>query len=158
SNLRNIAESRSPSSVAVRSSKKVAGPRAHARACRACSNWRSNILGPDDIALSFCDWRSSHAKALPCYGSSMNELVSARPDGLQSLMVGFRDNLRSVLRLVFNFALPPLCPCCREPLGEGMGLCASCWSTLSLIEPPYCARLGIPFSYDPGAGLLSMEA
>jgi ComF family protein len=29
---------------------------------------------------------------------------------------------------------------------------------LSLIEPPYCERLGIPFAYDPGPGLLSMEA
>ena len=27
-----------------------------------------------------------------------------------------------------------------------------------LIDPPYCARLGIPFVYDPGPGLLSMEA
>lgn len=44
------------------------------------------------------------------------------------------------------------------PLGDGVGLCASCWSKLSLIEPPYCARLGIPFTYDPGPGLLSMEA
>ncbi len=61
-------------------------------------------------------------------------------------------------RLALDFALPPLCPSCREPLGEGVGLCASCWSKLSLIEPPYCARLGIPFVYDPGAGLLSMEA
>ena len=26
------------------------------------------------------------------------------------------------------------------------------------IEPPYCERLGIPFVYDPGPGLLSMEA
>ena len=34
----------------------------------------------------------------------------------------------------------------------------SCWSKLSLIEKPYCARLGIPFLYDPGPGLLSMEA
>ncbi len=55
-------------------------------------------------------------------------------------------------------ALPPLCPSCRAPLGDGVGLCASCWSKLSLIEPPYCARLGIPFTYDPGPGLLSMEA
>jgi ComF family protein len=62
------------------------------------------------------------------------------------------------LRLALDFALPPLCPSCREPLSEGMGLCASCWSKLSLIEPPYCARLGIPFAYDPGPGLLSMEA
>ena len=25
---------------------------------------------------------------------------------------------------------------------------------LSLTEPPFCARLGIPFTYDPGPGLL----
>jgi predicted amidophosphoribosyltransferase len=66
--------------------------------------------------------------------------------------------LRRAGRLALDFALPPLCPSCREPLSEGLGLCASCWSRLSLIEPPYCARLGIPFAYDPGPGLLSMEA
>ena len=54
-------------------------------------------------------------------------------------------------------ALPPLCPACRELVG-GNGLCASCWSKLSLIAPPYCERLGIPFVYDPGPGVLSMQA
>ena len=34
----------------------------------------------------------------------------------------------------------------------------SCWSKLSLIAPPYCERLGIPFAYDPGPGVLSMQA
>jgi len=43
-------------------------------------------------------------------------------------------------------------------LGDGVGLYATCWSKLSLIEPPYCARLGIPFTYNPGPGLLSMGA
>src|ERR1700727_811223 len=38
------------------------------------------------------------------------------------------------------------------------GVCASCWSKLSFIAPPYCPRLGIPFVYDPGPELLSMEA
>lgn len=74
---------------------------------------------------------------------------------------GFRrlvNPLRSAFRFALDIALPPLCPSCREPLGQGTGLCASCWSKLSLIEPPYCARLGIPFTYDPGPGLLSMEA
>ena len=66
--------------------------------------------------------------------------------------------LRAALRFALDVALPPLCPSCREPLGDGVGLCAACWSKLSLIEPPYCARLGIPFTYDPGPGLLSMEA
>ena len=66
--------------------------------------------------------------------------------------------LRAFLRQALDVALPPLCPACRAPLGEGAGLCADCWAKLSFIEPPFCARLGIPFTYDPGPGLLSMEA
>ena len=89
----------------------------------------------------------------------MNELTSARPDNeTGSTIARLRRSLRTALRLALDFALPPLCPSCREPLGDGLGLCAPCWSKLSLIEPPYCARLGIPFVFDPGAGLLSMEA
>lgn len=61
-------------------------------------------------------------------------------------------------KFILDVALPPLCPSCREPLGGGAGLCAACWSKLSPIEKPYCARLGIPFIYDPGPGILSMEA
>ena len=88
----------------------------------------------------------------------MNELVSARPDTGSSRAARFRGGMITAFRLALDFALPPLCPSCREPLNERMGLCASCWSKLSLIEPPYCARLGIPFGHDPGPGLLSMEA
>jgi ComF family protein len=69
-----------------------------------------------------------------------------------------RGALAASFRLALDVALPQLCPSCREPLGDGAGLCATCWSKLSMIEPPYCARLGIPFTYDPGPGLLSMEA
>src|SRR5664279_3118811 len=88
----------------------------------------------------------------------MNELVSASEAKAPSPFAQFRQGLRAALRLALDVALPPLCPSCREPLGDGVGLCAACWSKLSLIEPPYCARLGIPFTYDPGPGLLSMEA
>jgi ComF family protein len=88
----------------------------------------------------------------------MNELVSASQDGAPSQFARLGGGFRSVLRHALDAALPPLCPSCREPLGDGAGLCAACWSKLSFIEPPYCARLGIPFTYDPGPGLLSMEA
>ena len=88
----------------------------------------------------------------------MNELVSASQDEAPSRLTQIRGGLRALLRTALDVALPPLCPSCRAPLGDGVGLCASCWSKLSLIEPPYCARLGIPFTYDPGPGLLSMEA
>src|ERR1700676_4700298 len=60
-------------------------------------------------------------------------------------------------RLALDIALPTLCVSCREPV-SGEGVCATCWSKLSFIAPPYCPRLGIPFVYDPGADLLSMEA
>jgi ComF family protein len=65
--------------------------------------------------------------------------------------------LRGALRVALDMALPPLCPACREPV-EDQALCAGCWSKLSFIARPYCERLGIPFAYDPGPGLLSMEA
>src|SRR6202040_1122917 len=60
-------------------------------------------------------------------------------------------------RLALDIALPTLCVACREPV-YGEGVCATCWAKLSFIAPPFCPRLGIPFVYDPGPGLLSMEA
>ena len=65
--------------------------------------------------------------------------------------------LRSALGLAVDVALPQLCAACREPVG-GEGLCAPCWSKLAFIAPPYCERLGIPFPFDTGPGVLSMEA
>jgi len=65
--------------------------------------------------------------------------------------------MRSAFDLVAGIALPQLCPACREPV-EGSGLCAACWKKLSFIAPPYCERLGIPFAFEAGPGLLSMEA
>jgi ComF family protein len=64
---------------------------------------------------------------------------------------------RAVFGRALDVALPRLCPACRELVGDD-GLCASCWSKLSLIAPPFCERLGIPFAYDPGPGVLSMQA
>jgi len=69
----------------------------------------------------------------------------------------FAAGLRAALGFGVELALPPLCPACREPVGD-MALCAACWAKLSFIAPPYCARLGVPFAYDPGAGVLSMQA
>lgn len=65
--------------------------------------------------------------------------------------------LTALPRLALDIALPTLCVSCREPVA-GEGVCAACWSKLSFIAPPFCARLGIPFVYDPGHGLLSMQA
>jgi len=83
----------------------------------------------------------------------------ALPDGSRSgRLTRLADALRATWRLAFDVALPPLCPACRDPVGEPRGLCPACWSKLSFIAPPYCERLGIPFVYDPGPGILSMQA
>ena len=65
--------------------------------------------------------------------------------------------LRATVRVAADVALPQLCAACREPV-DGPGLCSACWGKLSFIAPPYCERLGIPFPFDGGPGLLSMEA
>jgi ComF family protein len=70
---------------------------------------------------------------------------------------GIAAALRGTLGVLLDVALPQLCAGCREPV-RGAGLCATCWSKLSFIAPPYCERLGIPFAFDGGPGLLSMEA
>jgi ComF family protein len=74
-----------------------------------------------------------------------------------TLFAACRSALASTARLALDIALPTLCVSCREPV-DGDGLCPACWSRLSFIAKPYCPRLGIPFVYDPGPGLLSMEA
>src|SRR6202167_3760560 len=64
---------------------------------------------------------------------------------------------RTLRPAALDLPRPPLCAVCRAPV-HGNGLCPGCWSKLSFITRPYCERLGIPFVYDPGPGMLSMEA
>jgi len=66
--------------------------------------------------------------------------------------------LRGSLRPIIDIGLPPLCPACREPVRDAGALCPQCWSRLNFITRPYCERLGIPFAFDPGPGILSMQA
>jgi ComF family protein len=76
---------------------------------------------------------------------------------LRSALNTCRGACAHVARLALDIALPTLCVACREPV-DGEGVCATCWAKLSFIAQPYCPRLGIPFVYDPGPGMLSMEA
>lgn len=95
----------------------------------------------------------------------MSELEHASPRPLSVRLqsrtfrafTALRGALAAVPRLCLDIALPTLCVSCREPVA-GEGVCAPCWAKLSFIAPPFCARLGIPFVYDPGPGLLSMQA
>jgi ComF family protein len=53
--------------------------------------------------------------------------------------MGFRSTL-------FQFFLPPQCPCCEKFSEEGkQGFCSNCLSQIRWIEPPFCSICGIPF-------------
>lgn len=43
-------------------------------------------------------------------------------------------------------------------MGDHGGICPECWQDLSFIESPLCDRLGAPFAYDPGDGVVSARA
>src|SRR6516165_4897703 len=92
------------------------------------------------------------------YGGGMDAEISLpdRRAGLDRLG-RFAGALRAVFGRLVDVALPHLCASCREPISTE-GLCAVCWSKLSFIAPPDCERLGIPFPYDPGPGVISIEA
>ena len=76
---------------------------------------------------------------------------------LRGALKAWRGAASHAAKLALDIALPTLCVACREPV-DGDGVCAECWAKLSFIAPPYCPRLGIPFVYDPGPDMLSMEA
>jgi len=76
---------------------------------------------------------------------------------LRGALSACRGAWQHAARIALDIALPTLCVACREPV-DGEGVCAECWAKLSFIAKPYCPRLGIPFVYDPGPELLSMEA
>jgi ComF family protein len=63
--------------------------------------------------------------------------------------------MRALIHRAKHLIYPPTCASCRVAILEPHGLCASCWSSLKLIERPFCERLGTPFDLDIGGTLLS---
>jgi ComF family protein len=66
--------------------------------------------------------------------------------------------LSQAARRLADIILPPRCLGCRESTASHGSLCVACWQGLALIERPFCERLGIPFVYDHGEGMVSAEA
>jgi ComF family protein len=79
------------------------------------------------------------------------------PSPARRILAALRDAASGAARLARDVALPTQCVACREPVA-GDGLCGACWAKLDFIAPPFCPRLGIPFVYDPGPDILSMQA
>lgn len=70
----------------------------------------------------------------------------------------WRQSVHGAARHCANLIFPPMCPVCKEPVGANGGMCTGCWVSLSFIERPLCDRLGTPFAYDPGPGIVSSAA
>ena len=65
---------------------------------------------------------------------------------------------RSVTNELFGMLFPPICAGCDKHVAQPGTLCGACWRQVRFIEKPYCPVLGIPFSHDLGAEILSAEA
>lgn len=55
-----------------------------------------------------------------------------------------------LLRAVVDYALPPRCAGCGEPVAEDHRFCAPCWSGFRFLGPPWCATCRVPFAFDRG--------
>ncbi|MEN3791670.1 ComF family protein [Fulvimarina sp. MAC3] len=64
----------------------------------------------------------------------------------------------SLAKTFGNVLFPPICAGCGIGVAQPSALCPACWSSLRFIERPYCDILCLPFSYDQGAGIVSVEA
>lgn len=69
-----------------------------------------------------------------------------------------RFRVRHWMRHATDLVWPPVCMHCGIGTADPNALCATCWRGLSLIEKPYCERLGTPFAIDYGGSLISPEA
>lgn len=69
-----------------------------------------------------------------------------------SISLSVKAALETLLRPALDYALPPRCPGCGAIVEQDHGFCLSCWSGMIFLGEPCCARCGVPFPYDMGAG------
>lgn len=58
---------------------------------------------------------------------------------------------RRVGATLLDLLLPPRCLKCGVEIGGDGALCAECWRGIAFLQPPCCARCGLPFEIDLGA-------
>ncbi|VAV86888.1 Competence protein F homolog, phosphoribosyltransferase domain; protein YhgH required for utilization of DNA as sole source of carbon and energy [hydrothermal vent metagenome] len=73
------------------------------------------------------------------------------------LATGIRQ-LKSLTAKLVDAVLPAQCISCHQLTREPGRLCFDCWDELSFIDHPLCDRMGTPFAFDPGKGIVSARA
>ncbi|MFD2206888.1 ComF family protein [Kiloniella antarctica] len=53
----------------------------------------------------------------------------------------------SLVSGIVDYALPPVCGNCQEPVLNSNGICGVCWASLTFISDPCCVCCGYPFDY-----------
>lgn len=60
--------------------------------------------------------------------------------------------LKAALRGPIDYALPPRCPSCGVIVEQDHSFCLGCWGSMTFLGDPCCARCGLPFDHEQGAG------
>ncbi|MEO1137355.1 MAG: ComF family protein [Pseudomonadota bacterium] len=63
------------------------------------------------------------------------------------------DRAKQLFSRMLDFAMPPHCPVTREEVSSYGVLGPDAWRAVHFIEPPCCARCGVPFAADYGDGV-----
>jgi ComF family protein len=71
---------------------------------------------------------------------------------VQALAEARRFSARAA-RAVMDFVYPPVCPVSGEPVDVSGRLAPAAWAKLSFLTEPMCSCCGLPFEFDPGAGM-----
>ena len=79
-------------------------------------------------------------------------------DPVASASSRLAEAIRAIVAWSLDAVMPPICPMCKGPINLHGGLCSECWPKLHFIDTPLCQRLGLPFAYDPGDGIVSARA
>jgi ComF family protein len=82
-------------------------------------------------------------------GPSIGGLVQRAPGKDKGVML---SRLKAALRAPIDYALPPRCPGCGAMVARDHGFCLTCWNGMTFLGEPCCARCGLPFDHDRGAG------
>lgn len=77
---------------------------------------------------------------------------------IQASITTGMSHLKMLAGKLVDTVLPAQCISCYQFTSEPGRMCFDCWDKLSFIDHPLCDRMGTPFAFDPGEGIVSARA